>query len=343
MTDIQLKKALFRLPNGSYITPYTDCKGALEICDIGQALHVDESQGLRRRLNGQTVAINKNTQEFLSKLNAIRNSYPNLFCDEEEYSDIVRTNGLGQCGKFVIQETTTSTERVYNIVVVGDVKYAKGIYSDFLNKYRYIKPNKIIELSTFTSWELMLKIRCDQLGIENTIIGNYTDSGVAGGFVLQTDTTNNIKLWSTNNNSSWNVFSGMDTGIDLVLGWQYLKLVWNGTAYTLYTSTDKENWVTGATLAAGAFSNVDMWIGANGSNINTTNTNGVTHFFRGAVDIKECYMSTNSDSNYWVGCTETQTTVEPYIRLPRVVESVGALNYDTLGDLTTNPTRKLVA
>ena len=343
MTDIQLKKALFRLPNGTYVTPYTDCKGAFEIGDIGQALHIDESLGLRRILNGQTVAIDSNTTEFLNKLKSIRTSYPNLFCDEEEYSDIVRNNGLGQCGKFVIQETTTSTERAYNIVVIGDVKYAKGVYSDFLNKYRYVKPNKTIELSTFTSWELMLKIRCDQLGVENTIIGNATDSGVSGGFVLQTDTDNNIKIWSTNDMSSWNVLSASDTGIDLALGWQYLKLVWDGIAYTLSTSTDKENWTVGTSLTAGAFSNVDMWIGANGSPINTTNANGVTHFLRGAIDIKECYMSTNSDSNYWIGCTETQTTVTPYIRLPKVVESVGTLNYATLGDLTTNPARKLVA
>ena len=42
-------------------------------------------------------------------------------------------------GKFVIQETTTATERAYNIVVVGDVKYAKGIYSDFLNNQKTLR------------------------------------------------------------------------------------------------------------------------------------------------------------------------------------------------------------
>ena len=40
----------------------------LEICDIGIALYVDETKGLRRYLNGQIVDINTNTQAFLNIL-----------------------------------------------------------------------------------------------------------------------------------------------------------------------------------------------------------------------------------------------------------------------------------
>ena len=45
-----------------------DGGSGLEICDIGMALYVDETKGLRRYLNGQIVDINTNTQAFLNRL-----------------------------------------------------------------------------------------------------------------------------------------------------------------------------------------------------------------------------------------------------------------------------------
>ena len=101
MTDIQLKKALFRLPNGTYITPYTDCKGALEVCDIGMSLFVDETQGLRRYLNGQIVERNNNTEEFFTRLQQITTLYPSLLCTEEEWQAAKTLSAFGQVGKFV--------------------------------------------------------------------------------------------------------------------------------------------------------------------------------------------------------------------------------------------------
>lgn len=101
MTDIQLNKALFRLPNGTYITPYTDCKGALEVCDIGMSLFVDESQGLRRYLNGQIVERNDNTEEFFTRLQQITTLYPSLLCTEEEWQAAKTLSAFGQVGKFV--------------------------------------------------------------------------------------------------------------------------------------------------------------------------------------------------------------------------------------------------
>lgn len=101
MTDIQLKKALFKLPNGTYIAPYTDCKGALEVCDIGMSLFVDETQGLRRYLNGQIVERNNNTEEFFTRLQQITTLYPSLLCTEEEWQAAKTLSAFGQVGKFV--------------------------------------------------------------------------------------------------------------------------------------------------------------------------------------------------------------------------------------------------
>ena len=48
----------------------------LEVCDIGMALYVDETKGLRRYLNGQIVDINTNTQAFLNRLKEITTLHP---------------------------------------------------------------------------------------------------------------------------------------------------------------------------------------------------------------------------------------------------------------------------
>lgn len=75
--------------------------GGLEVCDIGMALFVDETKGLRRRLNGQIVNINANTQGFLTRLKQITTLYPSLACTEEEWQTVKTMSKLGQCGKFV--------------------------------------------------------------------------------------------------------------------------------------------------------------------------------------------------------------------------------------------------
>ena len=101
---ITLTKGLIKLPDGTYIAPYTDTKGAFEIGDIGQALFINETEGLRRRLNGQTIAINEHTQPLLDRLKSIKQLYPQLFCTEDRWQQIAKSNYLGQVGKFVIEE-----------------------------------------------------------------------------------------------------------------------------------------------------------------------------------------------------------------------------------------------
>ena len=73
----------------------------LEVCDIGMALYVDETKGLRRYLNGQIVDINANTQKFLARLKQITTLYPSLLCSEEEWQTAKTMSAFGQVGKFV--------------------------------------------------------------------------------------------------------------------------------------------------------------------------------------------------------------------------------------------------
>lgn len=73
----------------------------LELCDIGMALYVDETKGLRRYLNGQIVDINTNTQAFLNRLKDITTLHPSLLCTEEEWQSAKTMSAFGQVGKFV--------------------------------------------------------------------------------------------------------------------------------------------------------------------------------------------------------------------------------------------------
>ena len=73
----------------------------LEVCDIGMALYIDETKGLRRYLNGQIVDINTNTQAFLNRLKQITTLHPSLLCTEEEWQTAKTMSVFGQVGKFV--------------------------------------------------------------------------------------------------------------------------------------------------------------------------------------------------------------------------------------------------
>jgi hypothetical protein len=73
----------------------------LEVCDIGMSLFVDETKGLRRWLNGQIVAINQNTQGFLTRLKKIVALYPSLLTTEENWQAAKTLSAFGQVGKFV--------------------------------------------------------------------------------------------------------------------------------------------------------------------------------------------------------------------------------------------------
>lgn len=92
---------LYYIDSNGETKEFKSGSSGLEVCDIGMSLFVDETKGLRRRLNGQIVDINTNTQGFLTRLKQITTLYPSLLCTEEEWQAIKSASKLGQCGKFV--------------------------------------------------------------------------------------------------------------------------------------------------------------------------------------------------------------------------------------------------
>ena len=82
-------------------TEFKSGGSGLELCDIGMALYVDETKGLRRRLNGSIMDITSNYQAFLTRLKEITTLYPSLVCTEEEWQTAKTMSAFGQVGKFV--------------------------------------------------------------------------------------------------------------------------------------------------------------------------------------------------------------------------------------------------
>ena len=74
----------------------------LEVCDIGTALYIDETKGLRRYLNGSIVDINTNTQAFLNRLLEIKNTNPDYFTTEANWQSEALLNIDGCVYKFVL-------------------------------------------------------------------------------------------------------------------------------------------------------------------------------------------------------------------------------------------------
>lgn len=92
-------------------------KGAgLELLDVGISLFVDESENLRRILNGQVISSTQ-FSDFYTKLSGLKTTYPSIFATETEWQEELASSKLGQCGKFVIDEElgTIRLPKVVNI------------------------------------------------------------------------------------------------------------------------------------------------------------------------------------------------------------------------------------
>lgn len=110
--------------------------GGLEVCDIGMSLYIDETKGLRRWLNGQIVAINQNTQGFLTRLKKIVALYPSLLTTEENWQAEKEASDYGQVGKFVLNYDDVADK--YHAVGYDRYIFEVSLYktTDTINPYR---------------------------------------------------------------------------------------------------------------------------------------------------------------------------------------------------------------
>lgn len=113
---------------------WAEIGGGLEIGDIGFApLGIDEAQNKRRYLNGQVIS-QAQFVSFTNKIKAAIQLYSNLATTETNWQAEVTNSKLGQCGKFVIDDTagTIRLPKVVNINGLQDLSLLGGIKSESL-------------------------------------------------------------------------------------------------------------------------------------------------------------------------------------------------------------------
>lgn len=117
------------MPDGTKLDlPTGSGGGSAKIGDIGFAPYVDETTNERRRLNGQ-VLIKDQYPAFVTWLTGLQATTPSLFATEDEWQAIKTASKLGQCGKFVIGDTTIRLPQIVNINGLVDMSNA-GLIKD---------------------------------------------------------------------------------------------------------------------------------------------------------------------------------------------------------------------
>lgn len=316
-TTITAQKSLLRLPDGTYVIPYTNTSGAFEVCDIGQSLFVDETKGTRRLLNGQLVEINKNNKEFLNRLKSLQISHPQLFCTESEWNSTASKSYFGQVGKFVLNPEEYS-HYTYNVTEVGNLTKENGVVSGFsANNYMLI--NQIpTEVSTF---EIVFKTNTGlnssrkYTSVCGQETGNYTTPQITG-------TVPNIGAGISIDGSTWP--SG-NTTVELADNTDYwFKVEWNGTNRIFSISTNGVEYNIISDIEQPAITwTAQLAIGID------YDTDDENKFWAGSIDLNESYININGE-RWWDGVTIS--TQPATVRLPKITYLCGQLSIDKLGD-----------
>ena len=114
---------------------------SLQVGDVMFApLGIDESLNLRRYLNGQ-VLIQSQFVSFTNKVKSAIALYPNLATTEENWQAEKTNSKLGQCGKFVVDDTagTIRLPAVVNAQGLVDLSLIGGIKSESLPNHYHVQ------------------------------------------------------------------------------------------------------------------------------------------------------------------------------------------------------------
>ena len=126
------------MPDGTKLDlPTGSTGGSAKIGDIGFVPYVDETTNERKRLNGQ-VLIKDQYPAFVTWLTSLQATTPSLFATEDEWQSIKTASKLGQCGKFVIGDTTIRLPQVVNINGLVDMSNAGLIKDESLPNFEIV-------------------------------------------------------------------------------------------------------------------------------------------------------------------------------------------------------------
>lgn len=177
-----------------------------------------------------------------------------------------------------------------NITHIGDLIDNSGILSNFSGK-NYGVLNTPIPFSTANTLDIILKFNITNPTAISTVLGNNADGPNGGGVCWRNEAGSaRIKCWMTTNNSSWTT-NAFDTGIDWTEGVQYMRLSYDGSAYTFYKSFDGSKWTAGNAVTSSRLTNhVESRLGVMAG----------LHPTQGQLDLTGSYINING-SRWWTG------------------------------------------
>jgi len=179
-----------------------------------------------------------------------------------------------------------------NFEVIGQLTNTNEIYSDFSdNNYIKVNGDFYSAVSNGAPWEMHVKIITGTLGSRRKIIA----SGAGDNHWLGIESS---KVWrvrlraQTTTNYLWD-FTGTTILTDNTL--YYAKLCFDGSKYSLYYSTDNENWtLEGSKNSTDIIGNVSSLTTIG---IGLTDNTSYHNPFNGSIDLNECYIKVNNE--YW--------------------------------------------
>ena len=154
-------------------------QGGLELMDIVFApLGIDESKNKRRYLNGQLI-IQEQFPAFTAAVKARMTTMANAFTTEENWQAEKTNSKLGQCGKFVVDDTagTIRLPCVVNAQGLADLASIDGIKNESLPN---IKGKTIVGLSEAESAYLTPPFYYDKTTLSQAIGTHNTNYNVFG-------------------------------------------------------------------------------------------------------------------------------------------------------------------
>ena len=163
--------------------------------------------------------------------------------------------------------------------------------------------SKLIDFYTASSWEVVIDYTYNGGGSECPIMSMGLGGIDYTNFQL-TVSSDNLKLYASSNNTSWDVFSGQSTDLYMSSGDNYLiKFTYNETTgyEVLYSQDDGTSWTscfTSATTTKIRCLKPFCLLG-NGYNTNS-------YYSNGSVDLSKCYIKVNNQ--YVWQAYETYTT-----------------------------------
>lgn len=172
-----------------------------------------------------------------------------------------------------------------NFVNSGDVAISNKEASNFYS-YRHIDLFNIFNPAQDTPWECVLKVKTPStISRRNLLIGSG-DGFFRGGFAIELNNQSKFGAGISSDNSSWNIgwMSGTTTVSTNTIYW--IKVVFDGSKYSLELSTNGVNYNTEATITSSTKINPSriLIIG---------DTAGDRDYWEGRVYLDECFIRYN--------------------------------------------------